>query len=801
MSLLENQNISETVTTDYVQLIFWLLLLNCLIWVPALWIDFPTIGLGHDSQIFTAAIHSELRAENGFLSMSPKLLAAREDIYSYPYFGIMYPFYFTFGLTETFSYKSNLILDFASVAFHMVMASVTFTLLLKRMNCSSSVSIVFGLFYGYSLHLKMWSSWIWALSGYAWIPLCLLGIWETVHNRRYRLGMICMSLGFGFIALGTALPLVYALILAAGFFFFCILKVRPDRPDLYKALFCIFLASLVSVAIGASHMLPTLHQTSEYVRWYSGGALIGSLKPPYEGTLATVLEFSIDGLKQFVFPTKWYGVGHPFVGLSLLMFSMYYVIINLGRRYIYPMLFLGAYFLFDAFGDSTFVHRVTYSIPLINSVRYPLANIYITHTVLLLFAALGVSTLLKAKTKRRYLLVAFFGASSAIGASILWAYQSQLISGLRELHFGWLLAVVFSGCLAVVASNSRYWKVCTLLAVAAMLPLNSMLVHPKIPKMNSLYIGCDDFSEIEFDLRAVRSKIKGTPRFATYAGLNFKADPSSCLSKRKLSPQLMNSVAMIAGWDVMQMYLSPRAIREFRLFNRLSSQYRAFDHDAFLRAGVTHILLPKGYELLNEHQKVLTFVAEIGPYPLYVIKDSILGQPSIGCIDVKRPSNAVSFKSTDGVREVQGLPLNLLNDASYRCQETLSRVTKIVRRGSKLTYQITDSTTNSIFISDQVFNGAWRALVNGETVEAFAVDGYRLAVAVPSGASSVELAYRPNVFLIGVISTIFGFSAVLVIVFTFVFKKSYSRLKGRLIKTLDFEFCEHSGRPTCNQKP
>ena len=67
---------------------FLLVVVNGLIWLPVLFIEYPTIGLGHDSQIFTAAIHAVLRTDNGFWSLAPKLLTAREDIFSFPYFGI-----------------------------------------------------------------------------------------------------------------------------------------------------------------------------------------------------------------------------------------------------------------------------------------------------------------------------------------------------------------------------------------------------------------------------------------------------------------------------------------------------------------------------------------------------------------------------------------------------------------------------------------------------------------------------------------------------------------------------------------
>lgn len=755
-------------------IIFALLILvvNILIWLPVTMAYFPTIGLGHDSQIFTAAIHSELRAQNGLFELSPKLIAAREDIYSYPYFGILYPFYFTLGVEQHLTYKTNLILDFMSVVFHMMLASIAFAVLLRKMGCVSIVAILFGVFYGYSLHLKMWSSWVWALSGYAWIPLALLGVWEVVYGRRYRLGFIYMSLGFGFIALGSGLPLIYALVLAFGFGLFAVLKAKTTLSELAKLAICIPSAAMVSVAIGASHLLPVFDQSFDYVRWYSGGASIGSFKPPYEGTLATVLDFSLSGLMQFIVPTRWYGVGHPFLGLSVVAAAAIYLVANVRKLHIYPMLIIGIYFLLDAFGDATPVHRLTYQIPLLGSVRYPLANIYISNTVLLIFAAFGVSRLITSESHKKFITMILLGVASILGAGLLISQQQQLIGSLREMNVLVLMLPALAGLLLVILAKSKLSSVILLMVFASILPLNSMFYHPKIPTSQSFYLACDEFKRIESDLRSLRAGIDGPARFTASREIDFKNKESGCLSRLKLSYMHVNSIAMSSGWDVAQIYLSPRPYENFKLFNKLWNKYSSLEYSELLGAAVTHIMLPKKFKPSNAQSRSIEYVQMVGQYPLYRVKNYMLGQTAIGCLKGTSSENVNEFETVFGVRGLAHIPPNIANNSNYHCQIEKGSGVRIVhseRSGSTMTYHISPTNNDSIFISDQVYDDGWKVSIDGNSVSPFSIDGYRLGVQVPANSKSLLISYSPLSFKVGVTITYTGFFIVFFVFISIVF--------------------------------
>ena len=84
-------------------------------------------------------------------ALMTRLTGARVDIFSYPYFSIVYPFYWTLGVEGTFSYDQHLMLDATAVIFHMVLASFTFALLLSRMGCRTAVAAFGGIAYAWLL--------------------------------------------------------------------------------------------------------------------------------------------------------------------------------------------------------------------------------------------------------------------------------------------------------------------------------------------------------------------------------------------------------------------------------------------------------------------------------------------------------------------------------------------------------------------------------------------------------------------------------------------------------------------------
>lgn len=763
--------------------LFWLLLLigNVGIWLPMFLADFPTIGLGHDSQLFAAAINGELRKGNMPWDLMTKMLSAREDIFSYPYFGIMYPFYWTLGVSGDFSYTENLKLDFSSVVFHMVMASVTFSLFLKRVGCRYYVSVIFGLFYAYSLHLKMWSSWIWALSGYSWIPLCLLGIWECVIKQNYRIGIICLSLGFGLTALGTALPLAYALVLSGVWLIACLLKVKPDVGSQVKIYLSIFVGSVISFFIGASHLIPTLNRASDYVRWYSGGHIVGGLKPPYHGTLDSVLDFSLDSVIQIFIPIGWPGgTGHLYLGAAIIVLFSYYVWENFRQIFIWPLLLAALYFMLDAFGDATVVHRITYQLPLLGSIRYPLANVYIPIVIILIFSAKGLDGLItnvkeiKEKKVTRalciYDILAFSYLFVAIG---LYFYQPELTRGYKG-DLSWLLflpsviSVIWLAIRKRISTTSNWVIWVPLLFLGAQLVQNSMLFHPKIPKSDSLYYSCDQFSDLYENLKKAKRKIDRPERLVISTTQGF----SGCMKRHRVSDMLLQSLAMMSGWDVLKIYQSPRPLYEHKLFNWYSNSKRLNDIENVHQAGITHILSHPNEKKVDDSffKKVYPLTEE---YSLYEIVKPKLSLINVGCL-IQSGAGGFDYVTGNGSRKIK---IKVNKDLEYaknvNCPSNTTiqtgTITQINRLASELEYQVEQSSP-SLFLSDQVFSDDWDVIIEGKKVEAFVADGYRLAAFLPAGNFKLRMVYNPLDFKVGFILTCLGVFFLLIVTIQPLFK-------------------------------
>lgn len=762
---------SNFIKSEKVLFCLLLLLGNLAIWLPMFWADFPTIGLGHDSQLFAAAINGELRKGNMPWDLMTKLLSAREDIFSYPYFGIMYPFYWTLGLNGDFSYAENLKLDFISVVFHMIVASFTFSLLLKRMGCRYYVSVIFGLLYAYSLHLKMWSSWIWALSGYTWIPLCLLGIWECVNRQNYRIGIVYLGMGFGFIALGTALPLAYALVLSGAWFFACLLKARPDVNRQVKIYLSITAGGIISFCIGASHLIPTLYRSSEYIRWYSGGHLVGGLKPPYSGTLDSTLNFSLSTFKQLFMPVGWSGgVGHIYLGAAIVVLFIYFVYKNYRQPFIWPLLFIAVYFLFDAFGDATVIHKITYKLPLLGSIRYPLANVYIPIVIILILSAKSLNQLISnlqeekhQKSSQSLFVLNVLAVVSLIVAICSYYYQSEFIWSYR-VYALWVIVppavisvVWFFG--KKVTNNSRSWLIALpIFLLSAQLVQGSVLFHPKVPKKNSLYTKCDQFVSLYDFLRKARRNVSDNNRLV----INIGPDFNGCLKKHRISGSLLQSLAMMSGWNVLQIYQSPRPFKEFRLFNKLSHSKRLEDVKHSHHAGITHILSSSSEKQLSDNNDKLS-----KGFVLSEVKNSNLGLSNIGCID-SLSEDFVNFVTRYGTRKIKlDIESNAKNLKEAACHDSQiskgSQFLQLRRLASGIEYQV-EQDSPSLFLSDQVYSDDWDVIISGARTNAFVADGYRLAAVLPAGKFKLKLQYNPADFKYGFILTCFGFFVLLIII-------------------------------------
>ncbi len=84
---------TATPSGDGRSLALWLTVLNMLIWARFVGSGYYSLGLGHDSQLYTPAVHAVLRRGNALWDPVLRLFEARLDLFSSPHFGVLYPFY------------------------------------------------------------------------------------------------------------------------------------------------------------------------------------------------------------------------------------------------------------------------------------------------------------------------------------------------------------------------------------------------------------------------------------------------------------------------------------------------------------------------------------------------------------------------------------------------------------------------------------------------------------------------------------------------------------------------------------
>ncbi|MEH6590832.1 MAG: YfhO family protein [Halioglobus sp.] len=740
-----------------------LLLLNIIIWLPVTQAAFPTIGIGHDSQLFTPGIHALLRGSNMPWDLLARFPQARVDIFSYPYFSVIYPFYWTLGLGQVFTYEQHLLLDFLSVMFHMAMASVLFAVLLRRMGCRSAIAAIGSIAYAYSLYMKLWSAWIWAIATYAWLPLCLIGAWELVVKRRYLPGALCLAAGFGMISLATGVGLIYALTITAIFILAMWCKDRATPEKMLRDSGAVIGGGLLGAGIGAAHLLPVFNRMDDYIRWYTGGSLVGEFKPPYEGTIAPALQWPTD-IVQFVLPIERLSggsVGHLYVGAAVLILALFLLVKRSEwRRPAIVMWLAGLYFFLDALGDATPVHALTYQLPLLGSIRYPLANVVVPVVLVTLMGCLALEKMLVAAgdagerggSARILRLILYSGV--LLSTVVMYAVDEQSLFGaINGSHVRWLYAL--PGLVSVIAliievsPKKQLANMLPLAVVFAYLPQYTMLVHPKIPDETQLYQSCDDFRQLNLVLVQWAQELPDSARLLVRTP---KEAPEGCLADKKLSDALLQSLAVTAGWNVVQGYLSPRPYLEFKIFSKYSTEKALGLHSQMLQAGVSHVLALDAVIDLEQFRPFYKRLERVGPFVLYEVRDWRLGQDLFGCVLEK--NGKAKIYSGAGSRRI-GLPPELQEASDINCQSRPKQGTDVRREmtNSSVHYQL-QTKAAGLFVTDRVMREDWRVSVNGKAVQPVMVDGYRLALPLAKGPQQIDMHYRPLDFRLGLVVSV-----------------------------------------------
>jgi Bacterial membrane protein YfhO len=741
--------------------LFLLFFLNLIAWIPFVLSGSYHIGLGHDSQIYEPCINALFWRSNLPLDPVLRLYEARVDIFSFPGWSVLYPFRWAFSSGTVLPYRQLLTSTTTILVFHQVCASFTFFMLLRGLRCRPLYAAFGGMGYAYSLHLQNWASWLATFTGFTWLPLCLLGILLIMKEKRFTTGIFLIAVGYGLVSLASSFAFLYTLALSIIFFLATVPVSYHGLNVTIKKFGSIGLGGLLGAMVGAPALIPVFTRSAEYIRWFSGGSVEGGLQVPYAGTLVSPIDKW--GFLHLIFPLE-YGnsLGDVFVGSAILFLSGYLVVRSISWRRFAIVLFAGAlYFLLDAMGDATPIHHLTYHIPFLSSIRYPISGGIVVVVCLLITGFLGVEQLSQdlssGRSRRPHgVVLLVLGTILLIITFILrnnmtWIYKNNVGFSLLILSVsGILIAAIL-----LIINTKRIYKVATpFILLASFFPLNTLIVQEKILQPNNGYLSCTEFLELTEDLSKWKTALGENTRLATWFESGKKQ--SMCLSKFKLSDDLINSVAMASGWNVSVPYLSPRPSKEFHLFNKLS-RWNAFkQHDKLLKAGVTHVLSNLSP---SEVPSFYTKTHDSGSFSLYAIEDAMMGMNVVGCIE---SLNGTLYLINDlGSRAITVDPNDLEElvknySCNYQTEEKFG-VVDVFRSASGTTvkYRV-DTSNNLLFVTDRVYNDNWEAQVNNRSVKPIIIDGYRLAIALNKGENKIKLVYRPKDFILSAMISICG---------------------------------------------
>ncbi len=395
-----------------------------------------------------------------------------------------------------------------------------------------------------------------------------------------------------------------------------------------------------------------------------------------------------------------------------------------------------------------------------------MANVVIPVILLTLMACVALESLLKQFEKgddnSRPWIIGLYAAVILSIPALYFSDQSRLTSISGADPGSLLLLPAAFGLFALVATiilRNKTWLAALPVALLFVyLPQYSMWVHPKVPDSTQLYNQCDDFLALEQALGQWADRYPDNSRLAVHLPAN---GIEGCLGDRKVSNALLQSVAAMAGWNVMQGYLSPRPYLEFKLFSRLSSSKALRSHSQLLKAGISHVLTVYPSANLSGLNGIYRETERVGQFVLYEVTDWQLGQDIAGCITGRNRQFQIV---TAGGRRAIELPPGLVKAglSDLRCGESRKRPanmsTDISRQvdNGELRYSL-ETSRPLLFVSDRVMRDDWLVRLNGEVVEPVKIDQYRMAVVVGEGSQEIEFIHRPRDFRLGLVISSLGF--------------------------------------------
>lgn len=303
--------------------------------------------------------------------------------------GILYPFNFLL-LLFPFNFAFNLI-----IILHFFLAGYFSYLLLKTLQASDTGALIGGIIFMLSGYLLSVQNLLIHLLSVVWLPLVLLSYHKYLKSQKKGY-LIYTSIYLVMMFLGGAIEILYG-----TFLLLFILICFPDPfgigftpPPLKKRGWGLFFIVLLFILISAVQLLPFLEMAFHSIR---AGGLSYNEAVTWSLDIKDLIQFFLPDLYGYTHSTQKYWQNQSWlktIYMGIIPFILFLFFLTDKKKKALPLILIMELSLLLAFGGNTQLYRfLFFSMPFLNSIRYPVKFLFIFIFFLSIGAGMGYDSL------------------------------------------------------------------------------------------------------------------------------------------------------------------------------------------------------------------------------------------------------------------------------------------------------------------------------------------------------------------------------------------------------------------------
>lgn len=453
---------------------------------------------------------------------------------------------------------------------------------------------------------------------------------------------------------------------------------------------------------------------SEYIRWTTDGPVSGkSFRVSYEATQQ--FKYPLYGIWNVLVPLpKMFSIGSTFLGTGALVVIFTAFFSKKHRALTVLMSFVMVYFVINGFGDTLRLSRLTYKLPVLNSVRQLTSHYVLVVIPATILIAIGFEKLLDfRKGKSSYAILVGCTALSLVMTWYFIGHPSILGSG-KNINLSGITLILAPIVLGFVAC-SRPGKIRYTLAAISII----MIAIPGADLRTKRTLDFETTNNY-YTQQKIQDTIlawKDAARIKEGASVISFVKEKYPQDTRNISNYQINSLALFSGLRPFNVSYSPRPEQEFRYFNTIQAR----PERGILR-GAEFILTDQDISKIPTDRKL----TKIGNY---------------GQLELFRVENPYLIGSLECARKRETKDASILSWCSV--EKNYSNVTVTERSNTRFTYDI-EPNGKTLLKHWGWFTPAWQANIDGRPAEIIQVETDRIAVKVQPGDSQVTFTYMPS---------------------------------------------------------